>query len=92
MGGADLHECTQVVARGIYPRGGKDLHQDPEERFKLVRSKHRSFLFFELSKRQSKIRNWRISDNFNENCHACSKGCHNQFDGQVFISAGIVFL
>jgi len=56
MGGADLHEGTQVVARGIYPRGGKDLHQDPEERFKLVRSKHRSFLFFELSKRQSKIR------------------------------------
>ena len=35
MGGADLHECAQIVARGIYPRG-EDLHRDPEERFKLV--------------------------------------------------------
>ena len=39
MGGADIHECAQIVARGIYPRGDKDLHKDPEGRFKLVNLK-----------------------------------------------------
>ena len=34
MGGGDVHEMVQVVARGTYPRCEKDLHQDPEERFK----------------------------------------------------------
>ena len=36
MGGADIHEVVQVVARGIYPRCETDLHKDPEDRFKLV--------------------------------------------------------
>ena len=36
LGGGDIHEMAQVVARGIYPRCEEDLHKDPEEGFKLV--------------------------------------------------------
>ena len=36
LGGGDIHEMVQVVARGIYPRCEEDLHKDPEEGFKLV--------------------------------------------------------
>ena len=36
MGGGDIHELVQVVARGIYPRCEEELHRDPEEGFKIV--------------------------------------------------------
>ena len=46
LGGGDIHELVQVVARGIYPRCEEDLHKDPEEGFKLVLSNHFSLLSF----------------------------------------------
>ena len=46
MGGGDIFELVQVVARGIYPRCEKDLHKDPEEGFKLVLLNKCLFIFF----------------------------------------------
>ena len=46
LGGGDIHELVQVVARGIYPRCEEDLHKDPEEGFKLVLLNHFSLLSF----------------------------------------------
>ena len=42
-----------------------------------------------LFKRQNLIQEWCLEKNFVKTCAVCSTNCHSQFNGEIYVSAGL---